>query len=93
MALTPLRHGVTKCPHCGKDINAASSIDDMAATPEPGDFSLCFGCAGFLKFGDNLELLPMTYDDIVDLPPEHRTPLLQQRDLLHGFLKARGLIE
>ena len=39
------------CPHCGKKLDAALPIADTGELqPKPGDYTLCFGCCGYLEF-------------------------------------------
>jgi len=68
------------CPHCGYKSDRASEIRGSghvrSAVPEPGDFTLCFGCAGVLKFGPDLTLVAMSDDEVrkalLRLPRLHR---------------------
>jgi len=39
------------CPHCGKKLDAALPVSDTTELqPKPGDYTLCFGCCGYLEF-------------------------------------------
>jgi hypothetical protein len=38
------------CPYCGYSIDSAADVQASAMRPRPGDFSVCFGCAGVLVF-------------------------------------------
>jgi len=42
----------TRCPYCGHTLDCASS-EQGGDKPEPGDVSICLGCAGLLVFGDD----------------------------------------
>lgn len=40
----------TPCPICGYRLDAASSLEDASAVPEPGDVTVCFECTTVLMF-------------------------------------------
>jgi hypothetical protein len=42
------------CPYCGKKFDLTSDLEGEN-TPEPGNITICLGCAGVLIFGDNME--------------------------------------
>jgi hypothetical protein len=42
------------CPACGHSLNAADSVAPPHRKPEPGDWTVCIGCAGVLEFDGNL---------------------------------------
>jgi hypothetical protein len=44
------------CPHCGKDLDAATHAVGLDHAPEQGDVSLCFGCAAVLVYADRFTL-------------------------------------
>lgn len=50
------RHKLTRCPHCDHKLDASSSANVADATPRPGDFSMCWGCASILRYRHNLSL-------------------------------------
>jgi hypothetical protein len=52
----------SQCPYCEHKFNGALSPE--GATPSPGDFSICRECVSILRFGDNMELLAVTADEI-----------------------------
>lgn len=50
------------CPYCDASFDRAGSPD--GGIPEPGDYSVCIRCASLLKFGENMELLPVSQEEI-----------------------------
>ncbi len=44
------------CPYCGQRFDAATAADPNKsdAVPEPGDITVCIGCASILVFNKNL---------------------------------------
>lgn len=58
-----------RCPKCGYDINAASSIRGDDILPDPKDYSICLNCGALLQFDKDLRLQAVrdperAYDDI-----------------------------
>jgi len=53
---------VTSCPHCGHQLDARA-WQDGGLWPEPGDLTICEGCARVLRFGRRLALTAMTDRD------------------------------
>ena len=51
------------CPHCHHRLTGTSALvseDGEPITPEPGDVSICSGCASLLVFDESLRLRPAT---------------------------------
>lgn len=68
MALTA-RSIDDSCPMCGAHLDAhTDALNPLDPDPVPGDVSVCFYCAGILKFGDDLRLRRPTVDELVALP-------------------------
>jgi hypothetical protein len=51
------RTPITLCPLCGHTIDAATSLASPEAWPEPGDWTVCFACAGVLMFDTEFRLV------------------------------------
>jgi NAD-dependent SIR2 family protein deacetylase len=47
----------TKCPKCGKTLDAATGIGDYS--PRPGDVTVCNGCESALQYTESLHLRPL----------------------------------
>lgn len=45
-----LRGTVIACPHCGKEHDCRSPIDEVEMEPEDGDISFCIDCGNFGAF-------------------------------------------
>lgn len=46
-----------KCPTCGLEWDGATEVNNNAATPTPGDFSLCINCGELMRYSAELELV------------------------------------
>lgn len=66
-----------ECPKCGKHINAAATVSDENAQPSSGDVTVCIGCAGILKFDDNLKLAKLTTEEFDEMDEATKDNLLQ----------------
>jgi len=44
-----------RCPRCGRELDGALNVEGDDA-PDPGDFTVCFGCEGVLRWTETLEL-------------------------------------
>lgn len=54
------------CPHCSKLIDLTGQLTaDPEMQPQPGDYSVCFGCGGVLVFETGFRLRMPTPDEIV----------------------------
>lgn len=45
-----------QCPHCGSLNDGATEMHLEAVRPKPGDWSMCFECAGISVFTEDLHL-------------------------------------
>jgi hypothetical protein len=52
------------------------------AVPEPGDMSVCIGCASFLQFNDDLTVRLMTDADVAELPDDIRIQAMRARRVI-----------
>ena len=57
-----------KCPHCGKRIDRALGKEEHQ--PAPGDVSICLGCLGVIKFGEDLKVSKAEPGDWADVADE-----------------------
>ena len=60
-----------KCPLCGHTLDAASGVN-TDASPDPGDYSVCIGCASPLTYRDDLTLRALTAPEIAAMHPQNR---------------------
>lgn len=77
------------CPVCRHLIDDATGVTDREATVDPGDPTVCVYCASFLRFGERLELIEMSLEDIAKLPDNIRRQLVRVREAL----QEHGLVE
>lgn len=78
------------CPVCGKNLDAATSIEKEEAVPGPGDLSICLYCATVSRFDDNLKLEQITNEEFAELPEELKTSIRKARDTVLDFnIKVR----
>lgn len=51
-----------KCPGCGERLNKHITIDN--SSPNTGDITVCGHCQKINKYGINLEIIPLTIDEL-----------------------------
>jgi len=74
--LTVTHHKESNCPACGHPINAAGTIDSNDTyVAEPGDITVCFGCACVLVYADDMSVRMPTTKEITEMPPEQLAEL------------------
>jgi len=71
------------CGHCGARLDRASI--DTGQRPEPGDISICWGCAGVNRFDERLRLEALSDDAVRELDVDHRE-LEEGRALIRAAL-------
>jgi hypothetical protein len=57
MKVNQVRVPPSSCPTCGEKWDGATEASNAAATPTPGDFSLCIGCGAVLRYSAELVLV------------------------------------
>lgn len=73
------------CPGCGHTLNACISEDkDHCDKPISGDITLCFCCGTILSFGEDMELVIVTNEDINHFPTEVKHQVLTAQMRLRG---------
>lgn len=65
------------CPQCSQVQNGATDAGPEGAYPNPGDFTVCINCGAALKFGEQLQLVGITEEEIERLIPDERAQLLR----------------
>jgi hypothetical protein len=50
------RHNPAWCPQCFTILDASTCMTSSDAKPEPGDFTICIGCASVLLFTPQMDL-------------------------------------
>lgn len=59
---------VVKCPFCHANvIEEISSLEGDVRPPTPGDIAICFHCLRLVQFNQDLQLNPMSSENIADL--------------------------
>lgn len=74
--LESINMGNDNCPHCGKLINRATSVEEVGAIPNPGDISICIKCAGINKYGQDMALEKLSHEEFIDLDVKTQQYLL-----------------
>lgn len=69
------------CGHCGEALDGASHEDGIK--PKPGDFTVCWACAGVNRFGPTLALERV---DEADFPPECAEELQHRQRLIRAAM-------
>lgn len=74
--MTVTRHHESKCPACEHPINAAGTIDAKDTyVAEPGDITVCYGCACVLVYADDMSVRLPTTKELVETPPEQQAEI------------------
>lgn len=76
------RHVASPCPSCGMKLDACSTLDDQAITPELGDYSMCCYCGHGLQYAEGLRLVLVVDGDI---PPDALREIERVRKLTRGM--------
>ena len=66
------------CSNCGYVSDAADDMSGCGLTPEPGNLSLCLGCAHVAKYDDGLYLVELTTVELVELALDEDFVEMQQ---------------
>jgi len=69
------------CPYCGKRFDHTSDVESEHV-PEPGNITICVGCAGILVFGNNMEIQKPTPDQLEELKSHPAVKRMQSAVLL-----------
>lgn len=75
-----------RCPVCGVIHNAATCMDDPAARPKSGEFSICNQCGELLVFDDLGLLLKPKAEDLKRLEPDQ----LQMIEETQRFIRQQN---
>lgn len=84
---TTRHHEQRPCPHCGKNLDAASGGKGHA--PSVGDLSVCVYCCGAMRFGEALSLLPLTDADLDALLAEGHEEIVTLREMQALYRASR----
>jgi len=57
----------SECKKCGYKINKHTPISDENATPLKGDYAVCYNCISICEFDEDLNLIPLTPEQLVEL--------------------------
>ncbi|MBO4228364.1 hypothetical protein [Bradyrhizobium neotropicale] len=66
------------CTGCGKEIGAASAIDDDSAVPKAGNITVCMFCGLIMAFADDLTLRDLTHAETIEVASDDRIIALQR---------------
>ena len=68
------------CPNCGRVCKGVTASVGVRDAPDPGDATVCAGCAWMLTFGDDLSLRVPTAEQFVNL--------LSMKDMVDSVMSA-----
>jgi hypothetical protein len=77
------RTSQSACLHCGKKLDAISSLGD-GEVPIPGDVTVCLYCGAIMKIGKDLCPAPFTDEEVNDM--------LADRELMRYLRRVAGRI-
>ena len=75
-----------QCPTCAYLVNAASTMEDDAARPSPGDFSVCLNCGAINRFGPQMRVVTSSLDDAPDEETAYQLSRVQNIIRKRGFI-------
>jgi RNase P subunit RPR2 len=77
------------CPRCREILDFATNAQlEVNRSPQPGALTVCLYCGAALRFGQRLELVLMSREEILGLPDESKRSLLQV-SLVCAALRAK----
>jgi hypothetical protein len=83
------RMPVSRCPHCGRKLDAASTLAAAhAPQPQPDDLVVCFGCGEALKFDRRLRLVRVSAAELAALEPDVAAEFMQTQSVVRAFLAS-----
>jgi hypothetical protein len=82
-----IRMPFNRCPHCGYKTDAATAVNEAETrAPEPGDFSVCFGCGEINKFDDHMALIKVSATTLATADEDVRDELFLAQTSVRLFL-------
>lgn len=78
----------SKCPHCGKVIDAATGMGDYS--PKPGDVTVCIGCEGLNQFTEDLHLEVMPDQRWAEMDSEEKEEIRHAIEMVRALKKRRN---
>lgn len=78
----------SKCPHCGKVIDAATGMGDYS--PKPGDVTVCLRCEGLNQFTELLHLKKMPDMVWAEMAPEEKEEIQHAIDLVRKMKQLKN---
>jgi hypothetical protein len=79
---------LSRCPHCGHILDAASVLEGPTPKPVEGDLSICLGCGEVSQFDRRSRLRPVTASILADLDPDEAADLLKTQKAVRAFLAS-----
>jgi hypothetical protein len=80
---------LSRCPHCGAKHDAASVLQQgEIPQPQPGDFSVCFGCGEVLTYDRRLRLQRVAASTLAAMEPEEAANLRETQEAVRSFLAS-----
>ena len=76
------------CPKCGLKLDGFTDPDGHEH-PLPGDFTICVGCAGMLRYTDTLSLKIVTPEDLLEAGAETQETLVRTREVVFEAIKRK----
>lgn len=66
--LRDYRMAPTNCVNCGKELDAAASVDTgEVRPPRPGDLTVCMDCRHLMVFGDDMKFRNPTEKEMIEI--------------------------
>lgn len=73
------------CPHCQSEISDSTAALGPDKAPQPGDYSICIYCGGYLRFDTNCMLRRLSAEEFLAMPDRDRSALGKMANVIVKF--------
>lgn len=80
------------CPKCSKRLDAATSLEDDQAKPQPGDCTVCFYCSSLLTYNSDYSLKELSEADMKKLDPQVQDSLLTAQKAIKQYHQKNPML-
>jgi hypothetical protein len=73
------------CPFCKTKLNASTPTTGADTQPSPDDYSICYMCAGLLKYDQSLKLIALPSPEFDALPDQTKHALIEAGEKIMAY--------
>jgi hypothetical protein len=81
---------LSRCPHCGKKLDAASRMEGPQPLPKPDDLTVCIGCGEVLAFDGRLHLRKVSATELATVARSVQAELRRTQRVIRAFLASEA---